>query len=366
MGNISQLQVYMLFTQYLFTTTVGFHMAPLIKTSHYMAWVCVLFGAVLGLAMTYGSYRLALRRPNQFLSEYGKDILGKWLHYPLMLFMILSSLLFASTILRQLLDLIIQVYLPMTPQWTIAALFGICLIYAVRSGIETIFRAAQGMFIFSLIGAVMFPFLIYRQIESDMVIALLNHFDIGGVWNGTYFMASLYGEMSFIAFLFPFFARNEQTMRSLSWATVTSVLIIIINLILTILIFGPELAANLSYPELELIRYANPRSHLANFDPALIAIWMSSLFIKISLFIFVAIIGLTRAFSLKDHKPFSLSLTSSVVVASLLIVGSTQELDRLLHHGIVAMIIVNGVIPTVYLIVDSIRGNHSKLQANQL
>ncbi|WP_256759943.1 endospore germination permease [Cohnella sp. WQ 127256] len=354
-GKVSQSQVYMLFTQYLFTTTIGFHMSPLIQMSQYNAWVSILLGAAVGLAMTYGSFRLAMRRPDRFLGEYGKGIVGRWLHFPLILFMIFVFLFLAAYILRQLLDLIIQVYLPNTPIWAAATLFGICLVYAVHSGIETIFRAAQGMFFLSIVSILLVPLFIHKQIDKDMAIALITHFDLRQVMSGGYIMASLFGELTFIAFLFPYFASKKKTMKSIGGATLTSIIIILANLIPTILIFGSDLTANLTYPELELLRYANPRSFLAHFDPALIAVWITSIFIKISLFIFVAISALTQSFALKDHKPFAFSMTAAVTIWSVIIVESTPELNRIFVNGEITLILAAGAIPLLYLLVDVFR-----------
>ncbi|GGD57024.1 spore germination protein YndE [Paenibacillus nasutitermitis] len=356
----------MLFTQYLFTSTIGFLLTPLIQIAHFSSWICVIVGAIFGLAVTYGSYRLAIRRPDQFFGVYGKEIVGKWLHVPVIIFMVISYMYVASAIMRQLLDLLIQFYLPLTPLWAAAALFGVCLAYSVRSGIESIFRAAQGIFFFSIAGIVVIPFLIYTQIDSNMVIALINHFDFKMVWNGTIFIESLFGEMAFIPFIYPYFTRGGTTMRSLGWATFTSVLVILASLIPAILVFGPDLAGNLSYTELELLRYSSPRSHLANLDPALIAIWMSSLFIKISLFLFVAIVGLTQVFSLKDHKPFALSMSTAAVILSLILVRSVPELDHMLSHGGTALVIITGVIPLIYLLVDWIRSFSSNKEKKTL
>lgn len=355
MGRITQLQIYMLYSIYLFTTTIGFLIGPIVKNANYAAWVSLILGAGAGLVITYGSFRLAIRRPNQFFGSYGKDILGKWLHYPLIILMIITLMFIAAFILRQLQELLVQVYLPSTPQWAISGLFGICIAYAVRSGVSTIFRAAQGLFFFTIVGILFMPIIAHKEINYDMAIALLNHLDPAGIWNGSYLIASLFGEMVFIIFLIPYIVGSEKTMKYLSLATGTSILIILSNLIPVILIFGPKLTTNLTYPELELLRYARAGTYLENLDPALIAIWISSLFIKISLLVYTAIVGLTHTFSLKDHKPFSISITVLIVMLSLYIVKSQSELNHLMEHGWIIFILVSEMIPLLYLSVDWLR-----------
>lgn len=228
-------------------------MPLLIKTTPYMSWVSVILGSTLGLLITYPACRLATKRPGQTFAAYGREMFGKWLHYPLYGVMLCSSLIIASFIFRELLDLISEVYLQETPGWAVAILFGCVFAYAVRSGIGSLFRAAQGFFFISLIWIFVIPMFISKEMNFSKVIALVNHIDVGGIWNGTYLMAGHTAEMVFIIFLCPFFAEIGKT--SLSWATLTSGVIILINLISAILLFGPGVASNLMYPELEMIRY---------------------------------------------------------------------------------------------------------------
>lgn len=360
MERVSQSQIYMLFSHFLFTTTLGFFANTLVQNGRYTVWLSLLIGATLGIVITYFAYRLAIKRPTQFLGNYGKEILGKWVHYPLIIIIICSFLFAAATVLRQLQDFMIEIYLPATPDWAVAAMFGICLAYAVRSGVETIFRSSQGIFFLSVAGVLIVPFFVHKEINYHMAIAMLNHFEFKGIWNGTYMVTALYGEMAFIPFIFPYFTNKNKTMRSLIWAVITSVFIVLTNLISMILVFGPDLTANLQYPQLELIRYVRAAATLENLDPVLIAIWLSSLFIKISLFLYIAILCVTHTFSLKDHKPFSLSMTVMVVGISLYMVRSKPEFDDLYRHGEFTYLLLTEMIPIVYLVVDRIRSSRVK------
>lgn len=116
MGNqtdkITQLQIYMLFTLYLFTTILGFRMSTLVAEARFSAWVSLLCGSLIGLIITYLCFRLAVKRPQEFFGFYGKRIVGSWLHYPLVLIIIFSTLFSASYILREIQDFIVEVYLP--------------------------------------------------------------------------------------------------------------------------------------------------------------------------------------------------------------------------------------------------------------
>lgn len=360
MKQVSQSQLYMLFSHFHFASTLIFVMSTLIGTAQYMAWLALILGAMGGLVITYLNYRLANKRPTQFFAHFGKDIIGKWLHYPLSLMMVIYFLFTGAYIFRGLQDFIMQIYLPGTPAWAISGLFGICLIYAVRSGVVTIFRSAQGIFYSSVLGFLLVPLFLKNEMNFSMAIALLNHFELKGLWNGTISIVALFGEMAMILILFPYFTNHGKTMRSLIWATATSVCIILANLVPMIMIFGPKLSANLIYAESELIRFIPTGSFFENLDPFLIAIWFSTVFIKICLFLYVAINLLTHTFALTDHKPFSLSMTVVMLALSTLMAHSQSEMAYLLNHGGYSLNIFFQCIPILYLVVDGIRTYRSK------
>jgi spore germination protein KB len=352
LGQVSQSQLYMLFTQYLFTTMLGFRLTALVTEAGFSSWIPLLIGAICGLAITYVSFRVAIKRPTAFFATYGKYIVGKWLHYPLISIMIFTSLFSAAFVLRELQDFLVEVYLPETPDWAVTALISICIAYAVRSGVHAIFRCAQGIFFLTILGMLMIPVFVVRDMNFQMTIAFFQHIQQDKLGTASYLVTALFGEMSFTLFLFPYFSHPQKSFKSLGWAVITSLFIILTSLISTLLVFGPHLTSELIYPELELIRFIRAGSFLENLDPVLIAVWLTSLFIKISLFLFISVIALTHSFSLQDHKPFALSMTAIMVGLSLFMARSKMELAHLTNTGMVSLLLVAEVIPVLYFVVD--------------
>ncbi len=360
LGKVTQTQIYMLFTQYLFTTVLGFRLSTMVTEAGYSTWISLFLGVICGFVITYVSFRLAIKRPTASFAAYGKYIVGRWLHYPLIAIMIFTSLFSGAFVLRELQDFLVEVYLPETPDWAVATLISICIAYAVRSGVQTIFRCAQGIFFLSVFGMLMIPLFVVRDMNFQMTIAFFQHFQQDNIGNASYMTTALFGEMSFILFLIPYFAQPQKTIQSLGWAVISSLFIILTSLISTLLVFGPHLTADLIYPELELIRFIRAGSFLENLDPVLIAVWLTSLFIKISLFLYIAVIALTHSFSLHDHKPFTLSMTAIMVGLSLFMARSKMELAHLTIHGMVSLLILAEIIPVLYYVADWVRTSWAK------
>lgn len=360
MRQITQLQLYMMFSIYLFTSTLGLYANYVVKSSLYMTWISIILGGCLSLVISCMSIRLARRRPDQYFGDYGKTIVGKWVHYPLLIFLIVGLMFTTGFIMHDLEDFIIQVYLPGTPNWAIGALFSLCFVAAVRCGIETIFRSAQGIFFISVLGVLITPFFVKEEMNTEMLLALVNRFDFRQTWNGMWANASLFGETAFLLYIFPKISNFEKTMKTVIWATFSAVLIILTNIVPAILIFGPELMSYLSYPELELIRYIHASAFFENLDPVLIALWITGLFIKISFLFYLVIINLSHLFSLKDHRPLTLSTVLLVTCVSLFIVESTAETNQVIISSLIALVITLELIPVLYLLVDRIRSGRKK------
>jgi spore germination protein KB len=357
---ITNLQIFMFFSQFLFSTTVGFFITPLVSTAGLMVWISVLFGCALGLYITYLSYRLSMRRPNEFLGQYGHEILGKWIHYPLIYIVISVNLYLAAYILRQFTDFIAQNFLPDTPDWAIATLFGVCIAQGVRSGPVTIFRSAQGFFLLSIGSIVAFPLFASQQIKFDMAIAFVTNLDMPGAWKGAMMVASLWGEMSFIIYFFPYIKHPEKLMKSLRWAAYTAGVVTLINIFAILFLFGPELTSNMSYPVLELVRYIRVGSFLENLDPLLVIFWLYTMYLKVALFLFVSVSGLTHTIGLRDHKSFTNLMTATMIFLSLNMFKDAAQLEQIMYSSITALLFFTCMIPALYLLVDSIRSSRKK------
>jgi spore germination protein KB len=144
-------------------------------------------------------------------------------------------------------------------------------------------------------------------------------------------------------------------MRPLAWAAVTAVIIILLNIIPTLMLFGPELTVNMAYPTLEVIRYIRAGMFLENLDPLLIVFWLFTMFLKISVFTLTSVIALTHTAGIHNHKPFSYLLTAAMVVFALYLFPSSAEVGHVTTHSETAFLLLTCMVPVLYLLVDWIR-----------
>ncbi|SET15461.1 GerAB/ArcD/ProY family transporter [Paenibacillus sp. NFR01] len=357
MRSITLVQVYMFFAQFLFSTTIVFFLSPLVRSAGFSAWVSIVAGTLIGLLISYWTYVLCMRRPDRYLGQYGGEILGRWLHYPLFCVYIFINLFIAAFVLRQLIGFLVQNYLIGTPFWPIALLFGICVSQGVRAGAPTLFRCAQGLFFFSILSALSYPLFVAPQLKLDMAIAFLTDIHLPGAWDGAVVIASLFSETTFIAYVFPLIQKQDKVMKPVFWASFTAVGITLVNVITAILLFGPELTANLQFPALEIVRFIHASAFFENLDPLFIVFWLYSMFFKTSMFLLIAVMSMTHLLGLNDHKPFSFMMSAAMVFMAVFMNINSAQLLEITGQAEAAFLLVSTCLPLIYLVVDTLRNS---------
>ncbi|CAG7626328.1 hypothetical protein PAESOLCIP111_02818 [Paenibacillus solanacearum] len=359
MQRITQLQLGLLIIIFHFTTIVGFIVPMLAEVASYQGWLALLTANSAGLAVTYISIALARRRPGEFLVHYGKALVGRWLHIPLMVLFGFFFLHLTSIILRNITDFLVQIYLPSTPPWMVSAIFAFVICIGVRSGMEVIFRCASGFFFIIFSVASLNPIFVGRELNFDRAIALITHLEPGRLVSDTYPYIGMFGEMFAVLFIFPYLSRSERTFRTLVWSSFTSLLFIETYFIMCLLLLGEHLTSQMTYPVLEMIRFIRIGDFLENLDPIVVAIWISGLFIKLSFLLYIAVLIVSQLFGLKDTRPFTFSFGAIMLTLSVHVVGNSTELNHFIMFVWPAYSLIVESLPVFYLLMSMLRNRRT-------
>src|SRR5690606_34574541 len=98
------------------------------------------------------------------------------------------------------------------------------------------------------------PFLVQSNVEWFMIEGFVKHFDFKNAWDSGYYIGSIFGEMAFIIYVYPYLSKPERTNKTMLYVNGITALLVVAHLIVIVLVLGPDLAANLNFPELEMIR----------------------------------------------------------------------------------------------------------------
>lgn len=358
---VTNMSVFSLFNLYSFTTIIAFMLGLLVEGSAFSTPAATIAGAIVGCMMVYPAYKVGMSRPGEFLGNYGHELVGRIPHYSFMIYYLLINLIITTIDLRQLSDFLLSEYLIGTPGWAIVTIFMICVAYVVYCGIETIFLVAQGIFLVNALIFLIIPFFAFQEIEMDMFVALATHLQPKAFGYGMLKIILTFGQLGFLFLLFPYLKKPKKTFRTFIFTTCTATVILLAHVISVLLTFGPELTANLMYPAMDLVRFVRVGSFIETFDPILIILFLTSVFVKISFNLFLCVLCLSHITGVKEYRSYALPVSAFIGVYSLVVIQTQPELVGFLEHEFIfILLIAEFLIPWLYWIMLLIRTHMRK------
>lgn len=349
MERISQSQLIMLMILSFYGPATGFIINGLSQGTGYAGWISLIAGWAVALALVFLVLKVASSRPDEFITRFGGQLVGRWLHVLFMAIYFFQTMYIGANLIRELSDFLALIYLPLTPDWAIASLFGLSVILAVRSGIENIFRAASGL-IFIVVGiGFLVPFLLGKELNWPIMGAFLRHWELKPIWGGSIAAIGIL-DMSKVLFIYPHLRNKVKTFRSLAIGSGCGVFLIISTYMTCIMIFGVNLTAHLSYPTMEMFRVIRIGDFLENMDPFFIGIWLSSVFIRVCFFLYIAVSGIGQMFGLKHSKPLVFSVGAVMIGMSNHIAQNVAERQEFLKKVLPVFTLMVELLLILYLL----------------
>jgi spore germination protein KB len=255
--------------------SIWLNITSAIQISKQDAWLSILVGGVIGIALTFFLVHLSLRHPNQTLVEFSQALLGKWLGRIIVLPYFFAWYTLAAGLLRQFGDFIKLIALDRTPVWMIMILMIGLMIYLTYSGgITGIGRFSE------IVGPILFLTLMISFILSIGNVRwhhLLPVYSDSGwvnILQGSLLPASFHGE-TFMLLVLVSFMQNAQKAPSRAVLGVgIANFMVFIATIMVLLVFGPNFSAKLRFPYFMLIRSIDILEFIQNVDLLVLFIWI--------------------------------------------------------------------------------------------
>lgn len=309
-GKISSLAAVILLVDLVGATALMFLPAVSASYAHQDAWMVPILATVPGMYVILLVAGLARRFPGLTFIQYMEAILGRWPGKVLALFYLFFFIHSNSVIVRELTHLLSLMIYNATPQPVFDVVIIILSAYAVYMGLEVIAR----------VGLLTFPILLFAFLFI-IIVAVTSAGDLNNLRpvlaNGIkpVIAASLTptawrGEVLLLAMFAPFLANPRQTARVGIWGVAIIGFFLLFNAMANLAVFGPE-TERLSFPTFTLLLV----SPLPGLEPFFIAIFITGMIIKISIFYYVAVLGTAQLFELKSYRP--LVIPVGVLLAAL-------------------------------------------------
>jgi len=347
-GRISPLQMTMIMHPTITATAILLVPAITAKYAKQDLWISPILASFIGFFTVFVIFQLNKNFPEKTFIEYCTDIIGKIPGKVIGIFYLIYYLHQTGIIIQEYGQFVVGNFLHQTPLVVVMVSMVLVCASAVYGGLEVIGRTSQ--IILPVVG--LFFILVVIMLLKDLdFLEILPIFERGPMpaLMGAYTPSGWFSEMFLISFMLPYL---KQQQKGLKWGMIcvfSIVLIMVIANLVTYMLFGP-LTEFFTYPVMNAVRYISIAEFLEHLEAIIMAIWVASTFIKISMFYYVIVLGAAQWLNLSDFRPIILPIGFLLIVVS---IWSTPNLLEMVHflstYEAIYLIVPQTFIPLILL-----------------
>ena len=282
------------------------------------AWLSALIGVIVGLLLVCLYNILEGMHPELNIVEYSEQILGKWLGKAVSLLFCLFALLTASLVLRNLGDFITIEMLPTTPIEAIHVPMLLVAVIAVRLDLETLGRAAEIFFLVVIVIFILTVTLILPHATLHNIQPILGQGIKPVLLGSTIIMGIPYFELVLLLMLFPYVNNVKGAKKSFLFGTALSGFCLTLITLACLIGLSPIITELVLYPTFYVVKKINVADFIQRVEAGLAVLWFISVFFKLAICFFAAVISLSHTLNLKSYRSLAMPMAMIIFVLSLI------------------------------------------------
>ncbi|PVE72643.1 GerAB/ArcD/ProY family transporter [Priestia megaterium] len=343
---------------------------PLAMDAKQDAWLAILLGMFGSLLLYLIYYRLYRYYPNMLPTEYMQKLLGKVLGSALAFLYLLHFSYAAARVLRDFGEMLLTFGYPDSPLFVVNAMLMLLIIYTVHKGLEVVARAGELMFILMYILAVAGFVLIFVSglIDFSSLKPILGD----GIWPvlktvATQTLYIPYGEAVVFTMIFPYVKDPKKVKLVGLCGIVLSGINLAITMAINVSVLGIGLTNRSVFPLLSTVESIRVADFLERLDVFFMIALVIGGFVKISVFFYAVIVGLSTLFKVKRPSALTYPVGTVILFFSLTIASNFQEhlKEGLTIMPVLLFIPFHVVIPFTLLCIAFIKHRMKKTNALQ-
>lgn len=353
-GKISALQMAMLMNPTILATAILSAPALTTNLAERDMWISPFFASLLGFVAVYLSYRLNTLYPNESVIEYSGHIVGRAAGKILGFVFLIFYLNLDAVVIREYGEFVLGSFLTRTPMQVVLISMILVSAFAVYGGVEVLGRCAEIMVPVVMLLFIVIVLLLIPELEPDNVLPIMEK-GIVPALKGALVQQGWFSEYFMISFILPFVTDRNKAMKFGMLSVASVVFLLLISHLSTLMLFG-KITGSLSLPVLIAARYISYADFFEHVESVVMAIWVTGMFIKITVFYYVTALGTAQWLKLSDHKRVVLPIGFVLVVFSMWSATNSQELTHYLGTTIpFYLTTVQVFIPLILLLAALIR-----------
>lgn len=296
------------------------------------SWIAIIFAISLAVPLMLIYARLHVLFPGKDLYDMLIAVFGAVFGRVLSCLYIWYALHLGALVLRNFGEFSKTVALTSTPMIAPMLMIGLLCIWVVNAGMEVLGRSAKFLLLFSFIVIVLIQLLSVPKFEYHHMKPLL---DSG--WGPVF--ADTAGSFTFpfaeiVIFLGAFNvlpAKGSATRVLVSGSLIAGIIIIFVTL-RNLLVLGPDILSSLYFPSYVAVSRINIGDFLTRIEGSAAIVFVTALFIKVSLCLYVTCNGVSKVFKLKSYRSVVLQMGLIMVYLSDFIYKDIMEMQYFAYH----------------------------------
>lgn len=331
---------------------------PTLQAAKQDAWVSILVAGCIALLIAVITTKLVLLHPEQTFIQFSQTIMGKWLGKIIIIIYLVQWYTIIPIVLRQFSDLLRVLLLNTTPGIFIILPMVLIVIYVTYSGgIDGIGRVSEVLGPLILLMVLVVLTTSVMNIEWKRLLPFYADSGMAAILKGSLPPASYLGHAVEFVMISPFLFTPRKGSSYTIWAVAVASFGVLLSVIMVILTVGVNLSSRMWYPFFEMTKKIAVFGFIENLDAIAVVIWIASVFIKLSIYMFVTSYGTAQFLQVKNWKNM-IWFIAPVVTAFAFIPQNVSEAtgSYLNHYWVPFVLPVNMIgLPLLLLIVGTIR-----------
>ncbi|OIK08424.1 spore gernimation protein [Bacillus sp. MUM 116] len=285
------------------------------------AWIAALIGTAFSFVFVALYLAVARMFPTMTLVEIIETLLGKWLGKAVSLTFVFFSFYNASDLLYYAGIFLTTEIIPDTPHEAIHILCACILIMGIRLGLETLARSAELLFpvFILLLLLLVLSILVTPDLWKVENIQPMFHSGVKPMIRAVLLFSSTFTlPLIVLLMIFPkSINKIKKAEKNFFIAILIAGVCLIVLILLTILVLGPDLSARRMYPSYILAKSIRVGNFLQRIEAILAIMWLITIYFKMSIYFYAVVIGFVQTLKSKDYRSYTLPLGMILVTTSL-------------------------------------------------
>ncbi|WP_379158514.1 endospore germination permease [Paenibacillus sp. sgz5001063] len=296
------------------------------------SWIAIILALLLAVPLMLIYARLHVLFPGKDLFDMLICVFGAVTGRIFSCLYIWYALHLGVLVLRNFGEFCKSVALTSTPMLVPMLVIGLLCVWVVKEGIEVVGRSAKFLMLFSFMVIIVVQLLSIPKFHFHHLFPVL---DSG--WKSVF--SDTLGTFTFpfaeiVVFLGAFHAlppKGSAVKILLSGTLIAGVIILLIT-IRNLLVLGPDILSSLYFPSYVAVSRINIGDFLTRIEGSSAIVFVTTLFVKVSLCLYTACNGVAKLFKLSSYRSVVLQMGLIMVYMADFIYKDIMQMDYFAHH----------------------------------